>query len=84
MLVGESFGVIFVLFVGGTFLSFSSKFNLGGSISDASLSLLFALFLVGPHPERVQRERPPGLLGRRRLRLHVPGEAAARSSPRRC
>ena len=47
MLVGESFGVIFVLFIGGTFLSFSSKFNLSGNISDASLSLLFALFLVG-------------------------------------
>jgi hypothetical protein len=47
MLVGESFGVVLVLFVGGTFLSFSSRFNLGGGISDASLSLLFALFLVG-------------------------------------
>jgi hypothetical protein len=47
MLVGEAFGLVFVLFAGGTFLSFSSKFNLGGSISDASLSLLFALFLVG-------------------------------------
>ena len=47
ILVGESFGVVFVLFVGGTFLSFSSRFNLGGGISDASLSLLFALFLVG-------------------------------------
>ena len=47
MIVGESFGVAVVLFVGGTFLSFSSKFNLGGGISDTSLSLLFALFLVG-------------------------------------
>jgi hypothetical protein len=47
MLVGESFGVVLVLFVGGTFISFSSRFNLGGGISDASLSLLFALFLVG-------------------------------------
>jgi len=47
MLVGESFGLLLVLFVGGTFLSFSSRFNLGGSISDASLSLLFAFFLVG-------------------------------------
>ena len=47
MLVGESFGIILVLFVGGTFLSFSSRFNLGGGISDTSLSLLFAFFLVG-------------------------------------
>jgi hypothetical protein len=47
MLVGESFGVILVLFVGGTFLSFSSKFGVTGTISDTSLSLLFAFFLVG-------------------------------------
>lgn len=47
MIVGESFGLLFVLFVGGTFLSFSSRFNLGSGISDASLSLIFALFLVG-------------------------------------
>jgi Putative ABC exporter len=47
ILVGECFGVLIVLFVGGTFLSFSSKFNLGGGVSDASLSLLFAFFLVG-------------------------------------
>jgi hypothetical protein len=47
MIVGESFGVVFVLFVGGTFLSFSSRFNLGGGISDTGLSLLFAFFLVG-------------------------------------
>jgi hypothetical protein len=47
MLIGEVFGLVFVLFAGGTFLSFSSRFNLGGSISDASLSLLFAFFLVG-------------------------------------
>jgi len=47
MLVGESFGVVFVLFVGGTFLSFSSRFSLGSGVSDASLSLIFAFFLVG-------------------------------------
>ena len=47
MIVGESFGVVFVLFVGGTFLSFSSRFSLGSGISDVSLSLLFAFFLVG-------------------------------------
>ena len=47
MVVGECFGLLIVLFVGGTFLSFSSRFNLGAGISDASLSLLFAFFLVG-------------------------------------
>ncbi len=47
MIVGESFGLVFVLFVGGTFISFSSRFNLGAGVSDASLSLLFAFFLVG-------------------------------------
>jgi len=47
MLVGESFGVIMVLFAGSTFLSFSSRFSLGANISDLSLSVLFALFLVG-------------------------------------
>ncbi|MDA4115093.1 MAG: putative ABC exporter domain-containing protein [Thaumarchaeota archaeon] len=47
MIVGESFGVVFVLFVGGTFLSFSSRFSLGSGVSDASLSLIFAFFLVG-------------------------------------
>jgi hypothetical protein len=47
MIVGEAFGLVFVLFIGGTVLSFSSKFNLGSGISDASLSLLFAFFLVG-------------------------------------
>ena len=47
MVVGESFGLVLVLFVGGTFISFSSRFNIGSGISDASLSLLFAFFLVG-------------------------------------
>jgi hypothetical protein len=47
MLIGEAFGLVFVLFAGGTFLSFSSRFNLGAGVSDTSLSLLFALFLVG-------------------------------------
>jgi hypothetical protein len=47
MIVGEAFGLLFVLFIGGTFLSFSSRFDLGTGISDAGLSLVFALFLVG-------------------------------------
>jgi hypothetical protein len=47
MIVGECFAVAFVLFVGGTFLSFSSRFGLGTGVSDISLSLIFAFFLVG-------------------------------------
>jgi hypothetical protein len=47
MVLGEAFALVFVLFIGGTVLSFSSKFNLGSSISDTSLSLIFAFFLVG-------------------------------------
>ena len=47
MLVGEAFGLVFVLFAGGTFLSFSPGSTSEGGISDASLSLLFAFFLVG-------------------------------------
>lgn len=46
MVVGESFALVFVSFVGGTVLSFSSRFNLG-SISDTGLSVIFAFFLVG-------------------------------------
>jgi hypothetical protein len=47
MVLGEVFSVVLVLFVGGTFLSFSSRFNLGPDLSYVGLSLLFALFLVG-------------------------------------
>ncbi|HKT21614.1 MAG TPA: hypothetical protein VJR06_03185, partial [Nitrososphaerales archaeon] len=47
MVVGEAFGLLFVLFVGGTLISFSSRYNLGNGVSDISLSILFALFLVG-------------------------------------
>jgi hypothetical protein len=47
MAIGEVFSIVIVLFVGGTFLSFSSKFDLGGGLSYIGLSLLFALFLIG-------------------------------------
>ncbi len=47
ILLGEGFSVIAVLFVGSTFLSFSNRFGLGEGLSDAGLSLLLALFLVG-------------------------------------
>ncbi len=47
MIIGESFAVGVVLLVGGTFLSFSSRFNIGSGLSYVGLSLLFAFFLVG-------------------------------------
>ncbi len=47
MLIGELFSIAGVLFVGGTFLNFSSKFSLGPEISLLSLNLIFALFLIG-------------------------------------
>ncbi|MDA4122702.1 MAG: hypothetical protein OK456_05915 [Thaumarchaeota archaeon] len=47
MVIGESFAVGLVLLVGGTFLSFSSRFNIGSGLSYVGLSLLFAFFLVG-------------------------------------
>jgi hypothetical protein len=47
MAIGEVFSIVVVLFVGTTFLSFSSRYNLSGGLSYIGLSLLFALFLVG-------------------------------------
>lgn len=47
MAIGEAFAVALVLFIGGTFLSFSSKFSIGSGLSYVGLSLFFALFLVG-------------------------------------
>jgi hypothetical protein len=47
MAVGEAFSIAIVSFVGGTFLSFSSRFNISEGLSYIGLSLLFALFLVG-------------------------------------
>jgi hypothetical protein len=47
MAVGEVFSIAIVSFVGGTFLSFSSRFNISEGLSYIGLSLLFALFLVG-------------------------------------
>ncbi len=45
--IGEVFSVALVLFVGSTFLSFSSRFGLGNGLSYLGLTLLFGLFLVG-------------------------------------
>ncbi|MDG6925344.1 MAG: hypothetical protein JRN09_02200 [Nitrososphaerota archaeon] len=47
MVMGEVFSVALVLFVGSTFLSFSSRFGLGNGLSYLGLTLLFGLFLVG-------------------------------------
>ncbi len=45
--IGEVFAVVLVLLVGGTFLSFSSRFSLGSGLSYVGLNLLFAFFLIG-------------------------------------
>jgi hypothetical protein len=47
ILLGEGFSIVAVLFVGSTFLSFANRFSLGSGISDAALSLILSLFLVG-------------------------------------
>jgi len=47
ILLGEGFSIVAVLFVGTTFLSFSDRFSLGSGISDAALTLIMSLFLVG-------------------------------------
>ena len=47
MVIGEGFAIGLVLFVGGTFLSFSNRFGLNTGLSYLGLSLLFAFFLVG-------------------------------------
>ena len=44
---GEVISVIFVLFAGGVFLSFSSRFGQGAGLSVAALNLILALYLVG-------------------------------------
>ena len=47
LLIGESFGIVFILFASNTFLSFSTKFGLGAGLSDLALSLILAFVLVG-------------------------------------
>ena len=83
MIVGECFGLLIVLFVGGTFLSFSSKFDLGGGVSDASLSLLFDLprrgrSRAGSTGAGSLSPRPTSTMS-----SHLPS-GRARSSLRRC
>jgi hypothetical protein len=45
--IGEVFAIVVVLLVGGTFVSFSSRFGVGGGLSYIGLNLLFAFFLIG-------------------------------------
>lgn len=47
ILMGEGFSIFAVLFVGSTYLSFSNRFKLGSGLSEAGLSLIMSLFLVG-------------------------------------
>jgi putative ABC exporter len=47
LLIGETFGIVFILFASNTFLSFSTKFGLGAGLSDLALSLILAFALVG-------------------------------------
>lgn len=47
LIVGEGFGIVFILFISNTLLSFSTKFGLGTGISDLAFSLVFAFMLVG-------------------------------------
>ncbi len=47
LLGGEVFAVAFILFAGGIFMSFSSRFGQGAGLSEAALGLMLALYLVG-------------------------------------
>ncbi len=47
LLIGESFGIIFIFFASNTLLSFSTKFGLGAGLSNLALSLILAFVLVG-------------------------------------
>lgn len=47
LLVGEAFSIFFILFAGGTYLSFTSRVGLGTGLSEVAWSIFLALFLVG-------------------------------------
>ena len=47
ILLGEGFSVALVAFVGGSFISFSASFGLGGGFSGFALDLVFAFILIG-------------------------------------
>ncbi len=47
LLVGEAFGIFFILFAGGTYLSFTSRVGLGTGLSEVAWSVFLAFFLIG-------------------------------------
>src|SRR5713101_1571413 len=47
LLVGEAFSIIFILFAGGTYLSFTSRVGLGAGLSEVAWSIFLAFYLVG-------------------------------------
>src|SRR5689334_2585971 len=47
LLGGEILSIAVILFAGGVFLSFSSRFGQGAGLSEAALNLILALYLVG-------------------------------------
>ncbi len=47
LLLGEGFALVFIAFGTQSFLSFSTRFGLGGGFSGSALGLIFAFILVG-------------------------------------
>src|SRR6266568_2382581 len=47
LLVGEAFSIVFILFAGGTYLSFTSRVGLGAGLSEVAWSVFLAFYLVG-------------------------------------
>ncbi len=47
LLVGEAFTIFFILFAGGTYLSFTSRVGLGTGLSEVAWSVFLAFYLIG-------------------------------------
>ncbi len=47
LLVGEAFSIFFILFAGGTFLSFSRRVGLGAGLSEVAWSIFLGFYLIG-------------------------------------
>ncbi len=47
LLVGEAFSIIFILFAGGTYLSFTNRVGLGAGLSEVAWSVFLAFYLIG-------------------------------------
>ena len=47
LLVGEAFSMIFILFAGGTYLSFTNRVGLGAGFSEVAWSVFLAFYLIG-------------------------------------